>query len=270
MIKHWVNGQPSDSLPVEDRGLQYGDGFFTTMAVRNGKIQNLDYHQIRISHGLRLLNFSVDVAKIWQFTEQKATSLNDGGLKLTITRGVGGRGYQSPEHPSPNWIISSFALPPIYKEWQEVGVRLALAKTRLAVGNVFSHLKTLNRIEQVALKQELTKDNDELLVLDYLGNVSEAITANVFWRKGKKIYTPELKLAGVFGTQRSYLIEKLQHREFADFELNIDNYPLAHIQNSDEIWLTNSLLPIVPVRQFESKTYQDFSFTQRLLGDLGY
>ncbi|MFM2476628.1 aminodeoxychorismate lyase [Celerinatantimonas sp. MCCC 1A17872] len=270
MAKHWVNGQPCELLSVEDRGLQYGDGFFTTMAVHHGKIQNLDYHQIRICHGLSLLKFSLDVAKLWQFAQHQAALLNDGGLKLTITRGVGGRGYQSPENPCSNWILSSFDVSPIYTQWQKSGIKLGLAQTRLAVGNVFSHLKTLNRLEQVALKQELTGEHDDLLALDYFGNVTEAIAANIFWRKDKQIYTPELKLAGVFGTQRNYIIERLQHREFDDVELNIDNYPLAHVQNADEIWLTNSLLPVVPVRQFESRTYQDFSFTQRLLGDLGY
>ena len=33
-----INGEEKSTISVLDRGLQYGDGLFETMAVRNGKI----------------------------------------------------------------------------------------------------------------------------------------------------------------------------------------------------------------------------------------
>jgi len=40
----WIDGQPAESLSVQDRGLAYGDGLFATMGVRGAQIQLLAIH----------------------------------------------------------------------------------------------------------------------------------------------------------------------------------------------------------------------------------
>lgn len=48
-----VNGQPGDTLPVQDRGLAYGDGLFETLAVRDGKPLHWDRHMARLAGAAR-------------------------------------------------------------------------------------------------------------------------------------------------------------------------------------------------------------------------
>ncbi len=38
---YWINGQRHDALAPSDRGLQFGDGCFTTARVIDGKIELL-------------------------------------------------------------------------------------------------------------------------------------------------------------------------------------------------------------------------------------
>ena len=45
----WIDGEPGEAVEVDDRGLQYGDGLFETMAVRGGSIRLLDRHLARLA-----------------------------------------------------------------------------------------------------------------------------------------------------------------------------------------------------------------------------
>ena len=42
-----VNGQPSNTLDISDRGLAYGDGVFETIALSQGQVQSVSYTHLR-------------------------------------------------------------------------------------------------------------------------------------------------------------------------------------------------------------------------------
>ena len=48
----WVDGVEGNSVPADDRGLQYGDGVFETLLVRNGVPRFLAAHRDRLRRGL--------------------------------------------------------------------------------------------------------------------------------------------------------------------------------------------------------------------------
>ena len=43
-----VNGSPATQLDIADRATQYGDGCFTTMLVKNGKVEHWEAHLTRL------------------------------------------------------------------------------------------------------------------------------------------------------------------------------------------------------------------------------
>ncbi|MFM2484032.1 aminodeoxychorismate lyase [Celerinatantimonas yamalensis] len=267
----WINGKLGEQLSVFDRGCMFGDGFFTTMAVRNSQVELFQQHQYRVKQSLMRLAISVDESFIWSFIQKRAQNLVQGGLKLVITRGQGEQGYQLPSQVNPQWIVSSFAPISRYERWQIEGIRLGVARTKLAVGHIYSDLKTLNRLEQIAIKCELDQSVDDLIVLDHFDHVVEASAANLFWRKGQILYTPTLKHAGIHGAMRQYLLSLLlSEPEFVDLHLQQGQFSLTDVMLADEIWLTNSLLPIVPVAWFNGSSFSDFSCSHRLLRHMGY
>ena len=50
-----VDGQDGASLDPLDRGLQYGDGLFETIAMPDGRPRFLDWHLARLDDGARRL-----------------------------------------------------------------------------------------------------------------------------------------------------------------------------------------------------------------------
>ncbi|CAG9001357.1 MAG: Aminodeoxychorismate lyase [Candidatus Celerinatantimonas neptuna] len=271
MQDFWINGQPGNQIDATDRGLMFGDGFFTTMAVRCRHIENLNYHQQRVENSLYRLGIDFSASSVWLFVNKLATSLVNGGIKLVITRGSGGQGYQLPDPVHPSWIVTTFSFPERYKHWQKVGIRLGVASTKLGIGCSYSDLKTLNRLEQVAIKREIdVHQYDDLVVSDINGNIVEASAANIFWRRGRDIFTPELSLAGIHGVMRERLLRLFDEEEFKAFSFHKGRYRLSELRSADEIWLSNSLMPIIPIASFEREKYSDFSFSHYLLEYLGY
>ncbi|KAF7786527.1 4-amino-4-deoxychorismate lyase [Pseudoalteromonas rubra] len=236
-----------------DRGLNYGDGFFTTIRVYEGKLDRWEGHLQRLKQCASALYFpALDLSALSEHCESVATQLNDGVLKVVITRGEGGRGYGLPDEPQPTTLVSSSPYPAHYSEWRENGVCLALSDVRLGHQPLLAGLKTLNRLEQVLIKQNAaTKQADDVLVMDLQGEVIESSAANILICKDKRWYTPDLSRCGIQGV---FLSSLQQHNTIETATLD-----LTSVCAADAVYLCNSLMGLVPVRQI---AHQQFSLSQ--------
>lgn len=80
-----ANSANNVGLTLDNRGLTYADGFFTTMGVVDGLILWQDYHHQRlISHGQALQLDIDDQAVLWSL-QMHAQQLQQGMLKLIVT-----------------------------------------------------------------------------------------------------------------------------------------------------------------------------------------
>ena len=103
-----VNGVESSAISVDDRGLQYGDGLFETMAATNGRVRNFARHMERLADGGRRLGLPVpDPNLIANECERALVGLGAGSVKLIVTRGPGPRSYRPPAEPSVTRIVVS-------------------------------------------------------------------------------------------------------------------------------------------------------------------
>lgn len=236
-----LNGQPGTDISCLDRGLQYGDGFFTTIRVSQGKPELWAQHLARLADssqrlGIEVAEPAVLLDEIRQVSEQHA----DCAVRLTFTRGVGGLGYTPPELPSTNRMVRATKIPAHYALWREQGIRLQIAEQQLGQQPMLAGLKTLNRLEQVLLKKEQQqRAADDLLVLDSNQKVCETTAANIFWRQGQQWFTPSLQLSGVAGVVRA---ELLQHNDVIT-----GDFPLQNLYQADQAFICNALLGLVPV-----------------------
>ncbi|MEF3193948.1 MAG: aminotransferase class IV, partial [Halothiobacillaceae bacterium] len=77
-----------DNLPVGDRGLQYGDGLFETMAVADGKVRLLSLHLERLARGAARLAIPLpDMDRLAGALTMAARKQGEGVFKLILTRG---------------------------------------------------------------------------------------------------------------------------------------------------------------------------------------
>lgn len=251
----WINGKPRRQLPLGDRATQFGDGFFTTARVRAGLIDLLPYHLERLAQAAeRLLFPMVD----WQALRLEMRSVAElqrqGVLKVIISRGRGARGYSAADCKAPTRILSCAPAPAHYDAWRHRGVNLSLSPVRLACSPLLAGIKHLNRLEQVLVRAHLDRDAgaDEALVLDTEGKVVECCAANIFWRKGNVVYTPDLTQAGVAGVMRRHIIRLL-----ADSPFTLDEVRAlpADLDDAQEVLICNALMPVLPVSRIEQRRY---------------
>lgn len=246
-----VNGQFEHTLNPLDRGLLYGDGFFTTVKVVDGRPRLWSYHLQRLqltAHRLQFLPLDIpaierDLSVLCEHSELSAFA-----LRITFTRGAGGRGYAVPEGVSPTRIMSTHPLPGNYQGWMDNGIRLGFSKNQLGHTPLLSGLKTLNRMEQVLLKKELADHAgkyDDLVVTDDTGMVCETTAANLFWYDNGEWYTPGLNRSGVAGVIRRWLT---QHLTVTQGEFLPDS-----LHDAQQIFICNALMGVIPVRALADK-----------------
>jgi len=85
---------PSAGLPLDNRGLAYGDGFFTTMAVLDGEIVWADYHWQRLESHASALQLVLPKPNLLSSLKAYAQQLQQGVMKVIVTRATQSlRGY---------------------------------------------------------------------------------------------------------------------------------------------------------------------------------
>ncbi|WP_058913983.1 aminodeoxychorismate lyase [Entomohabitans teleogrylli] len=249
-----INGHWQQQLPAGDRAIQFGDGCFTTARVVAGEVRFLEQHLQRLRQGCRqLLMAEPDVSQIGAEMRLLARQQADGVIKVIITRGSGGRGYSAANCSQPTRILCVSDAPQHYLAWRQQGVALALSPVRLGCNPALAGIKHLNRLEQVLIRTHLDQTGgEEALVLDSDGMLVECCAANLFWRKGNRVYTPSVDRAGVNGIMRQHIVALLATSPWSVSEVR---EPVQTLEEADEVLACNALMPVLPVRQTETRHY---------------
>lgn len=264
-VSCWINGEPGTRIEAEDRGLQYGDGVFETLAVKDGRIVLLDFHLQRLMLGcerLRIPPPSPDV--ISDELNSAARGQQRAVLKLIVTRGSGGRGYRPPQNVHPTRILSRHAWPAYPESWQRDGISLRMCRTLLGGNPQLAGLKHLNRIEQVLARTEWSDADgiQEGLMTDAGGAVIEGTMSNVFLRLADgKWVTPGLEMCGVAGVMRRYILERAAATGVV---IETGKLMISDLHAAAEIFVCNSIIGVWPVSQFEDRSYMVGEMTRRV------
>ncbi|MCP1437345.1 4-amino-4-deoxychorismate lyase [Erwinia persicina] len=259
----WINGQPQEHLSVRDRAVQFGDGCFTTARIEQGEVFDLRAHLERLQQACeRLLIRDVDWQALRQEMKIAAATRTTGVLKVIVSRGVGGRGYSASGCQQASRIIMLSDYPTHYHQLRQTGVRLALSTIRLGRNPQLAGIKHLNRLEQVLIRTELEQTGaDEALVLDTQGLLVECCAANLFWRKGEEVFTPDVTQAGVNGIQRQRVMRLLAAQGVRVREVSV---PPQILEQADEIFITNALMPVLPVVEIDNRFYRSRTLFNRI------
>lgn len=257
-----------DQVSALDRGLMYGQCIFETIAINKGQPCLFDAHMLRLERGAKALYIEFERAKILaeveQLLEQESTMIasRNAVLRINLTMGVGGRGYLNPVNSSATRILSLHDYP-VHdeKNWND-GIELGLVDLRLAHQPLLAGIKHGNRLEQVIARSQWQPHWQEALVMDVDGNVIEGTQSNVFVVKKGCLLTPALDQAGVLGVMRDCVINIAKK---LNIEVNIAPLSTSDIDDADEVFLTNSLIGLWPVKQYLQTQYFDLTMSNKLL-----
>ncbi|WP_372859191.1 aminodeoxychorismate lyase [Pseudoalteromonas sp.] len=251
----------TNSISTRDRGLNYGDGFFTTAMITDGQVEHWAYHKARLIECAQRLGFpALEFNSLESQLTQLIASHAQAVLKIVVTRGEGGRGYAPPNECNLNIIVSVLPYPKHYTSLTDSGISLAISPIKLAIQPHLAGLKTLNRLEQVLVKNALqTQHSDDALVLDYNNNVIETSAANIFAIKNHKIFSPRLNECGIKGVFLQSLCDKLA--------VEFKTVSVDELTQADAVFICNSLMNIVPVKNVGEHHF-DIVHSQSLLNEL--
>lgn len=252
-MSSWIDGVPSQSLSLSDRGLNLADGHFTTMLVREGEVVLWPLHRQRLSQACsRLLMAEPDWSQV-EATLAQATSGQQGLMvaKLLFTRGEQGRGYAASLNQPPRVILTLHPYPVHYLQWQKLGIRIGVADFVLGNQPALAGLKTLGRTEQVLHRAEVDASlADELLALDVQGRILETSAANLFLCQDRVLLTPSLHRGGVAGVMRQHIVRLAPE---LGWQVVIRDLTRPDLDRADAAFISNSLMGLVPVTELAGR-----------------
>lgn len=265
----WVDGVPASSIPVDDRGLAYGDGLFETVRVIQGRAPLLDLHLARLADGARRLAIGLDIAQLQAETAAFVVAQESGDftLKILVTRGSAGRGYRADPAAVPRRALLGFPAADWPASHAGEGVALFECRLRLAAQPALAGIKHLNRLEQVLARSEWSEARyAEGLLCDEAGRAVECTMSNLFAVKDGCLLTPRLDRCGVRGVMRRWILDRAAALSLAAQEQDLLR---GTLDGMDELFVCNSSFGIWPVRELGTRRWVPGPVTRRLQGEVG-
>jgi len=249
----WIsNGQIIDSIPVDDRSAQYGDGLFETVAIRGRKPRFWDDHMARLQMGCEKLGIEPpSVAAVRADADAAIHSMESAAdfatLKIIVSAGSGPRGYGRRPGTRPTIRVGIFPGQPLPVSHYQEGVEVRICATRLAIQPQLAGIKSLNRLEQVLGRSEWDDETVfEGLMLDTDTRLICGTMSNVFITTQAVLITPAITRCGVSGIMRQQVIGWL---EDAGIACDVRDFEIDELRMADEVFLSNSQFGILPVRR---------------------
>ncbi len=263
-LKIHINGKLYDKedakISVYDHGLLYGDGVFEGMRSYGGKVFQLDKHIDRLYHSARAICLEIPIQpdEMVQAVNDtlKENDIDDGYVRLVVTRGVGTLGLDPNKCSDPQVIIIADAITLYPDEFYQNGLEIITVSTiRNHPAALNPRIKSLNYLNNILAKIEgLQAGCVEALMLNHKGEVAECTGDNIFLVKNGKISTPPTDAGILEGITREVVIDLARKND-----IEVQEVPLTRhdVFVADECFLTGSAAEVVPVVKVDSRPIGD-------------
>ncbi len=239
------------NISVLDRGFTYGDGLFETMRVYSGKIFRLEHHLDRLFQSARSIFIELPITKneirSAIYAALKLNGLSNSIVRLTVTRGELDSGVNVDYSSPPTIVILVKPVKAISKKTYKEGIGIKLyKKSAIRTQGISNKIKSCNYLSNIILRENALKENFfEAILLDHNHNVTEGTISNIFIIKNNQLKTPitnEFVLSGII---RQAILDLCLENNIPFKE---DLITERELYEADELFLTNSAIEILPVR----------------------
>jgi branched-chain amino acid aminotransferase len=275
-MKIYIDGEFYDKenakISVFDHGLLYGDGVFEGIRFYNGRVFRLDEHIHRLFDSARAiaLNIGMDKAAVTEATLEtiRQNNLQDGYIRLVVTRGVGDLGLNPLLCPKASVFIIASKITLYAPEKYENGLDVVTCSTRrIPHGALSPMVKSLNYLNNVMAKIEAQNAGaGEGLMLNEQGFVAECTGDNIFIVKNGAISTPPIASGALAGVTRAVVFELAREFGIPISEPMMTRYDIF---TADECFLTGTAAEVIPAVKLDTRLIGDGRpgpVTRRLIG----
>jgi branched-chain amino acid aminotransferase len=236
-------GKEKAKVSALEPGFLYGWGVFETMRAYRGRILGLEQHLKRFKEGARAISVIVPypVKRIKSIIRAcvKKSGYQDAYIKLLISR--------AGEKADMLVLVKKYTPYPLKKYTN--GFSANVSRFRVNESSPLTKVKSTNYL-LYALSWEEAKQKgfDEALLFNTKGFAAEGSRTNLFLVKKNSIDTPSLASGCVDGVTRR-IVSALAAG--SGFKVQEKKLCLKDIYESDEAFLTNSLIGIMPLTKIE-------------------
>lgn len=242
-------------FPIEERGLQFGDGVYEVIRIYEGRPYLLKEHIARLFRSLQAIHIELTmnanqlIVHLHQLIEIN-DMYEDGFIYLQVTRGSAERNHPFPAEVEPNlYAYIKHRERPLEQILNGVKV-ITLPDERWEN----CYIKSLNLLPNVLARQKATEQQAFEAILHRDSTITEGSASNVFLVKDGTIFThPESKHI-LSGCVRSAII---RFAEENNIPIHEKAFTLNDIQTADEMFLTSSISEIIPIIQVNERKIAD-------------
>lgn len=231
-------------VSVFDNALLYAEGLFETLLACEDRVLFLKEHLDRLYKGAAVLDLKPPVSRKrlteWMKATARAHPDRIKKLRLTITSGESERWVGVAGKAQVILSAAPHTLP-------TQPFRLQVSDFKVDQDSKFRQVKTISYVIHAAAINRAQQDGfDDALMVNKKGHVAEVTSANIFWLRRGKLYTPPLAAGCLEGTTRHLVMRQAAKLGLAVVE---KNEAVARMVEADEIFITSSLKLVIGVSE---------------------
>ncbi len=263
-MKVWMDGDLRDAadatVSVFDHGLLYGDGVFEGIRIYGGRIFRAAAHVDRLFDSARAIRLAVPYSRddlIAAMNETlRANTVNDGYIRLIVTRGIGTLGLDPFKCLKPRTIIITDTIALYDQDVYEKGMSVIIASVPRNDPNALEpRIKSLNYLNNILARMEAVDAGvSEAIMLNTKGMVAEATGDNIFIVHDGALATPPAHAGILAGITRGVVFELARKLGVPIAERELSRYDLY---TAEECFLTGTAAEVVPVTAIDARPVGD-------------
>ena len=242
-------------LSVDDHGFLLGDGVFETLRLYDGRPFLVEEHLARLFASMRAVEIQIPwsrdqlLAQIRLLVEHNGLVTGAGRLRLTVSRGSGAA--DSPPTASPTVLVTADPYTPLEQAVYEQGVEVQNSPHR-RYADPWHRVKSTSQQKHLQLRREAKAAGVfEVLQWNDAGQLTEGSFTNIFVvDRDNVLCTPRPREGCLKGITRNAVLTIANESGLPYREGNVSRDVVA---GALEMFLTGSLVEIVPVRRLEGR-----------------
>lgn len=257
----WLNGNlvPPDqaNVSVFDHGLLYGDGVFEGIRVYNHRIFKLATHLKRLYESAKSIRLTIPIS-IEDLTAAthatvKANAIQNGYIRLCVTRGAGTLGLNPFVCPMPSVFIIADTIALYPADLYDKGMAVITSSVvRNHPAALSPRVKSLNYLNNILAKIEAIDAGVlEAVMLNPQGYIAECTGDNIFIVKDGVLYTPPLHAGVLEGITMNTVVALAAQQ---GLEVRRPDLTKHDLYIADEMFLTGTAAEVIPVTKVDNRT----------------
>ena len=246
-------------IPVKNSGFLYGDGLFETIKVHKGRIFLLEEHILRLYSSLSFFNYRISGLKdfknkikenIDELIRIKNLATKDAFVKIVVCRGEykNRMDYKTSQETLIIIFAEEFKGYPATAYLEGVDVVISSIKRVSYQNEIYRH-KVLSYFENIFSRNEaISKGASESIFISADDFILEGSVSNIFLISKETVLTPSLDFNILAGIIRGKVLKICRDN---NIEAKEEKLKPKDLNEADEIFITNSLIGILPVKKIE-------------------